>query len=100
MSGKEASEQEITDLIKTFKISVKYIDNLLSKNTYLLGPEISIADLSAFSELMDARAIPELDFSKYPNITNWMERLLDFKEIKRCHSSVDSEGIKDLKAKM
>lgn len=66
--------------------SLKTIEDVfLGDKRYLNGDLISIADLSAASEIYQL-VVVKFDFSPYPKIQAWMKRMLEIKEFEDGHS--------------
>lgn len=57
-----------------FHKSLDQLNSLLSAAPYLTGTEISIADLSAASEVAEHR-LRHLDLSPWPHVQTWMDRV-------------------------
>ena len=55
---------------------LKLIEDRLKKTRYLCGDEVSIADLSACSELDSSRFI-ELNLDGYPKTKAWLYHMID-----------------------
>ena len=57
---------------KNAEYALKSVDtHFLSKGDYIIGNEISIADLAAFYEIQ-FMILKDYDFSKWKNLTKWM----------------------------
>ena len=66
---------------KGFMFSLKMIEKYwLNNKKFIAGDDISIADLTAYCELIGLKMI-NFDFSAYPNIKKWMENLDKFPEL-------------------
>jgi len=50
--------------------------------------DLSIADLVACCELMQLKLI-NFDFTPYPKVTEWMERVMAKKEMQKVHEKFD-----------
>ena len=59
--------------------SLDYINNMLSESKYLWGEDPTIADISAFCEIIEIPIIG-VDYTKFSNINRWMNELLKIKE--------------------
>ncbi|MEL6458998.1 MAG: glutathione S-transferase family protein, partial [Cyanobacteria bacterium J06621_15] len=51
------------------------LNELLGKQTYLLGEEFTVADVAVGSILNYIPMMLKLDLSEYPNVTNYMEKV-------------------------
>ena len=101
--GKEVSEKELKNLEKILHLSLKQMEDRLTKHKYLCGDEISIADISAFCEVMDTKLSPDIDISKYNHVVAWMNRMLLIPAVKKVHEPLlkQVEGLgPDTKAKL
>ena len=52
-----------------------------------MGEEVSIADLSLICELAHLKAF-DMEYKDFPKISQWMNRMMEFKEIKEMHDRV------------
>ena len=75
--GRTYSEPEINFHRVILQRSMSLLESRLETKPYLCGNEISIADLSAASELDGARWLPDFDLTEYPKIKEWSERVID-----------------------
>lgn len=68
----DAAKEHLPPLDYEVDVHLRYIDHTLEGRDYLLGPDLTAADiqLSFVGELAAAR----FDFSKYPNIVRWISR--------------------------
>lgn len=74
-------EEEEKTMLRAFKM----IDTIwLQNKDFLVSNEISIADISAFSEIISL-AVFDWDFSEFPNLKKWLERVIQYKEMKKAH---------------
>jgi glutathionyl-hydroquinone reductase len=88
MLGLKPIPEELNKKEKILVNSLKYIDGLLGKHKYLCGDEITIADLSAFWEIIEIPILRHsvssgsvVDYTNYKNINRWMQLLLSINEI-------------------
>ncbi|CAD8119561.1 unnamed protein product [Paramecium sonneborni] len=65
-------------------LALKFLETKFSTQDYICGKEISLADISAYCEIMQLHMV-NWDFSKYPNILNWMQRVTQIKEVNEGH---------------
>ncbi len=71
---------------KHVMVTLKKIEEIfLQDKKFLCGDEMSIADLSACSEIIQLHMVG-FDFSQYPKITQWLERCFESPIIKDVHS--------------
>ena len=68
--------------------SLKVMDGWLSKQPYIAGSEISIADLSALCELTQLELL-NYDLTPYPKVHAWYQRLRVLPEVRETHSLLD-----------
>ena len=91
-TGKPAPKEAIEESLMILKKSLNLMETYWLKDEnqlYLIGNEISIADLSAACELAQTRAASELKLvSEYPKVTKWLNRMLEIKEMKEIHGKV------------
>jgi len=88
------------------KLDIDFFDSLLTINHYFLKEgqfiggmkEISIADLSAYNELLQLLII-DFDFSPYKNICTWMKNMSNIKEVNEVNKEFISMLSKILKKK-
>ena len=102
MLGLQPIFEEIDKKQKILTNSLKYIDNLLSKHKYLCGDELTIADLSAFCEIIEIPII-EVDYTAYKNINHWMQLMQSIPEIQESADYVTEfvgEYLRNHKAKL
>jgi glutathione S-transferase len=52
----------------------KVLDAAVAKNTYLLGPDFTVADLNVAAVI--SRAV-DMDLTAWPHLKNWLHRCLD-----------------------
>jgi len=62
------------------EISLKYIDSILQKSSYIVGEYPSIADLSAFYEI-EFLMLLDYDFGKWKGLARWMKYMKGIKEV-------------------
>jgi len=65
-----------------FEIAMTTIENYFLKEEQYIGgmKEFSIADISAFFELLQL-VLLDFDYSKYPRISKWMKKMSQVPEI-------------------
>ena len=65
-------------------VSLQYLDSIL-KSSYAAGTnQITIADLSLYCELIQGLII-KLDYSSYPNVSNWLKKMERLRGIQESH---------------
>ncbi|WP_373480879.1 glutathione S-transferase family protein [Geminocystis sp.] len=52
------------------------LENILQKNSYLLGENFTVADVAVGSMLAYTQILLKLDLSNYPAITNYIQRII------------------------
>ena len=63
-------------------------DSILGSNPYLCGSEMTIADIFA-AGILAAGELIGTDFSKFPNVKGWMERIKALPNWKKIHEAHD-----------
>ena len=89
--GIQTSDQDLMLLVHQFKYSIKLINHWLSQHKYLCGDEISIADLSAHSELTqlgflqnpDGNNDDSVSFDGYEKVKQWDETMRAIPEVEQ-----------------
>eukprot|EP00347_Sterkiella_histriomuscorum_P005687 403355648 len=84
-------QAQLNGAMSEFKKSLKLIENYwLSspEKQFLLGNEISIADLTAFCELAQLLPIKEDIFKDCPRIKAWLHRIMSIPEVKEVHQDI------------
>lgn len=76
----DTDERIVAREAKTLDIALGTYEKILSKQAYLAGDEITLADLFHLSlgKLIKELGFPEL-FYKYPHVAAWMDELSDRK---------------------
>jgi glutathione S-transferase len=65
-------------------VTLEYLDSIL-KTSYAAGTkQITIADLSLYCELIQGLII-KLDYSSYPNVSNWLNKMETLRGIQESH---------------
>ena len=76
LMNRTASEQELAEHWELFQRAMHMIEARLSRNRYLCGDKVSIADLSAACELDQSRFV-EYDFTGFPLTKAWHLKMID-----------------------
>ena len=76
MLGITYSEEDFKFQEVYLRRSLVMMERWLTANKYLCGPEPSIADLSACTEL-DQTKMLNYDLSKYPKVEAWLHKMID-----------------------
>ena len=97
--GIKFPENEIKYAKYLFKRSAKYMESLLEKHPYLCGDQPTIPDLMTVCELKQMDYI-EFDFSKWPLVKEYIERMLKIPEVNEVHSFMDKSVAKLREKKM
>ncbi|KAN0039411.1 hypothetical protein ACTA71_001635 [Dictyostelium dimigraforme] len=88
--GKPESVDMVKDaefnIPKAFK-EIESIFLLNGKNNYLIGENVTIADFSCYCEINQLEAL-SFDFTPYPTLTNWMERMKQLEGFKESHKII------------
>uniref|UniRef100_A0A7S3KCJ2 Glutathione transferase n=2 Tax=Euplotes crassus TaxID=5936 RepID=A0A7S3KCJ2_EUPCR len=80
--GMKFPEDEIKMHHKILKLSLKNIENIFLKDDFLAGPEICIADLTFYNEILQLKYV-EYDLSKYPKLLAWCDRMAAIPEVQK-----------------
>ncbi|KAM3142024.1 hypothetical protein pb186bvf_005897 [Paramecium bursaria] len=79
---------DILKLEQVVNQNLSYIQNYYLKDKdYLFGNNVTIADISACSEIMQLNTI-KFDFDKHPKLLNWMLRVMEIQEMKDSHQVI------------
>lgn len=81
------------DKIAYVQVCYDILEGFLKKNTYLCGPELSIADLSVVSTVTSGNDTCPIDPSKYPKFTAWLERMAELPY----YNDTNKQGADELK---
>lgn len=71
--GGETSYNEKT--VQNCHAAYEFLEKFLDNQNYVVGSELTIADVSIHTTLITLHRIFAVDKEKYPNIVAWMERL-------------------------
>jgi len=80
----DVDESSLADGIKFLARFLPNVDYQLSKNAYLAGEELSLADITLLS-FLDPAEVGEIDLSIYPHITKWRDVLKTQDFYTQCH---------------
>jgi glutathione S-transferase len=70
--NEEPNMNDLPNLVEKFE----YLNNSLKKNTFLLGDELSIADLSSSMLIENSQICSDLiNVNNYPNIVVWLDNI-------------------------
>jgi glutathione S-transferase len=75
------------------KRALNLMEKWLTASPYIAGAEASIADISALCELTQLELIP-YDFSAYPKLQAWYQRLRSLPETREVHAMLDKSVAK------
>ena len=86
---------------KVMEKALKTIDEVFLKDgkRFIAGNEISIADISAICEINQLRLV-NYDLTKYTKLQNWIERCMEFPELKSTHEVFEKVVKKLVKPKL
>lgn len=82
--GRPVDEQSLEDGIAFTAQFLPIIDQQLSKNKFLAGNEMTLADICLLSPL-DPAEIAQVDLSAYKNIVAWRDNLKSQRFYTKCH---------------
>ncbi|CAD8165521.1 unnamed protein product [Paramecium octaurelia] len=77
----EVLEKEQQDVAKVFSY---FENNWLKDKNYICGDQVTLADISACSEMMQLDMI-KFDFKKYPITNAWLHRVINIPELYQAH---------------
>ena len=100
--GLKPAKEDIEMGMKVLLSSLDYINKLLSDSKYLCGDQMTIADITAFWEIIEL-AIIEVDYTKFENVKRWMNDLLaipQFKDSSELILPFIKQYLSTMKAKM
>lgn len=86
MLQREPNEAFITDGLTTLGRFLPIFDQQLSKQTFLAGPDLSIADFNLLA-LLDPAEVAQIDLAPYPALQKWRDGLRARDFYTRCHQS-------------
>ena len=66
-------EEETKKLMDPFHEKVKILEDQLSKTTWLVGEEFTLADVHIFNEFDTSKTMLKFDLSPYPKLEAWYE---------------------------
>jgi glutathione S-transferase len=72
--GLPVNEKAITDGLDFLKQHLPLIENQLTQHKYVVGPEISLADIILFA-LLEPTEMAQIDLSLYPKLVAWRAEL-------------------------
>lgn len=77
-----SNETKLKELLANLENEMPILDQHLSKNAYLTGTEITIADLGLFA-MTSPYKVAKLDFSKYPHFEAWYQGIRSRPSVER-----------------
>ena len=87
LTGKPAPYSAIQESFTSISKSLDFIESKWLKQGYLVGDQISIADLSLCCELATLKQI-DYDYSKWVNLSRWMKMMHEVPEVALVHKGV------------
>ena len=87
MIGASVPEAIVEEAEETRLKAFAQLEAWLTANTYLVGPEMSIADLSAMSEVV-THSLVDFDMSPYPHVQAWLAPFLANPIITEAHRAL------------
>mmetsp|Transcript_41692 Transcript_41692/g.54912 ORF Transcript_41692/g.54912 Transcript_41692/m.54912 type:complete len:120 (-) Transcript_41692:72-431(-) len=70
------TDEELDFHVVALRRSLTLLEQRLTKHRFLCSDQITIADLSAASELESSRFV-DLDISNFPKTKEWLHRMID-----------------------
>ena len=92
LTGKPAPKEAIEESIVILKKALKLMDFYFLKTDtqpYLMGTELTIADISAACELAQITATNQAGIIQdFPRVSKWLDRVLDLPGMKEIHQKI------------
>jgi glutathione S-transferase len=79
-------EAAVVDGLKSLGQFLPVIDRQISKEKYVAGAELSLADISLLT-VLDPADVAGIDLSAYPHVVTWRAALMKKDFYTKCHSS-------------
>ena len=87
----------LASFVTEMEDAMSRLDGWLADKQFVLGPEMSIYDLSAVCELAEMKLVPGLfaaSLSKYPSLKQWFERVYSLPSVQEAHAVVEKLAAK------
>jgi len=80
----KVTENEFSRHESRLRQSLRTMETMHSKNKYLCGDAMSIADISGVCQMIQLRAA-DYDLSNYGRIVEWINEMMSYQEMKEVH---------------
>ena len=99
LKGITASPESLEETKTALRHSLEQMENCLESQAYMAGETLTIADLATHAYCVQVRAIGH-DFTPYPRVTAWMDRINALPEVREVNQVFLGEIVAQMRQKL